>query len=126
MSDLRTRLLHFLDEQEAMCKSARSGPWSWYGSMLWNESADNVVLNHGEAAWFVAERDKAFIAASRTLLPLLLGAVRAICEEHREDASGCLADACRATGTGPDECAEIGRLFHALGLGVEAGEEVKA
>ena len=64
-----------LDEIEARCEAATSGPWFIAG----NNSSNTLRCVHNEAtniAVLVHEKDSSFIAAARTDIPALIARVR--------------------------------------------------
>jgi len=64
------------DAPRELCDAATPGPWVFSEGFLWNEALDHGVLAHGEIVqWDMTAPNRAFIAASRTLVPRLLDEV---------------------------------------------------
>jgi hypothetical protein len=126
VSDLRAEILSWLETQENLCAAATLGPWAFspqrgkpghcFQAQVWRPDGESLADMDATPTEGEASANAALFAASRTVLPLALSALRSVVEEHREDQSGCLADACCATATGPGECPEILRIHKALGL----------
>ena len=73
-------IMQKLDEMQARCDAATEGPWEAEGSQVRRiDSLVAAVRDHS-----VSERrpDAEFIAASRTHMPLLINALKAVLEEH--------------------------------------------
>lgn len=67
----------------ALVNATTSGPWEWTeaprsigsGEFLWCREHDEGVLNHADTRWPVSPENRAFIAASRTLVVTLLNEI---------------------------------------------------
>lgn len=134
--DKRSAILAWLDEQEALLVGATATPWApqQHGSP---EVADVMGDVNGRRCCVVqmdrrrdgnqefamrARADARAIAASRTVLPLALAALRAEVEAHEYYDGWCLACHERVDLV---ECPLMWRIFASLGL-QEGGTEEKS
>ncbi len=90
MSDKRAEILAWLDEQEKLCAAATAGPWivgadSMGGfNRIWatlDDGTYDIACCAGDGSLDSAPNE-AFVAASRTVLPLALAALRGEVEAH--------------------------------------------
>lgn len=97
MTGKRDQILAWLDEQEALCEAATKGPW-WapepgrtaYGRLeVWARDRRSTIICEigGGPSNADSVADQALIAASRTVLPQALAALRGEVEAHYCD--GC-------------------------------------
>lgn len=84
--DKRAAVLRWIEEQEALAAKASAGPWRpgpYYKSDIHSERGriGETGIMRGVQGW----EDAAFIAASRSVLPLALAALRATVEGIRHE-----------------------------------------
>lgn len=128
MSDL---IVQKLDEMQALCDAATEGPWAAspgaYGDPSAGPDHIRVMIPPIQGTYEALARleyspqgdsDAEFIAASRTDMPLLIAALKAVAEEHypvgEESDCQCCPQEC-ACGVWEYPCVTVKVLTKALG-----------
>jgi hypothetical protein len=125
VSDLRAEILAWLEDQEKLCEAATRGEW-WIAMSSPGEGTVLVAGPDGDAVaecygnigldeGYEAEAVAAFVSGGRTVLPLVLSALKGELEAHdggqyavcQECGEACLPDTA---------CTAINRIHKALGL----------
>ena len=126
-------IMQKLDEMQARCDAATEGPWESDGGEVaqhWSlpEPWKQVVSGHvscmaycyGGSCWPIErEADSDFITASRTDMPRLIAALKAVVEEHYPNGAqpdcNCCSPTC-ACGHWAYPCPTVEAVAEALGV----------
>ena len=106
-------IMRKLNEMQARCDAATDGPWEAEGSQVWRiNSLVTAVRDHS-----ASERrpDAEFIAASRTDMPRLIAALRAVLELHQPVPYAQGPDYCDEC-EHPAPCPTVKAIAEALGV----------